>query len=294
MTRATIGSSRPLQQSNVDKGLHSVDPRVDDDEDGNISTSSGTDDDAVLEDDPLGSLEDDSVVKQRKKSQHSAQLSAELDGSVRHHATSRSNIPDDSEHNRIYAEAAGSSRWQEDDVQGRKSTGTGRRVAYDDLTAIDWIFEYTKEKQRLHNLHLRASSFLGQTYVLFDSGHLWLLLILTGIATGVVAAGINTTSDWLGDLKTGYCQSGEDGGRFYLNKSFCCYGYDELAQCRDWVPWSQAMNVASASGVWFVEYVYFLIFSVSDVQQHIEYLIIALACLCNLCWTLSTELCILC
>jgi chloride channel 3/4/5 len=69
-------------------------------------------------------------------------------------------------------------------------------------------------------------------------------------------------SDWLGDLKTGYCSAGVDGGRFYLNKYFCCFGYDEGAQCRDWVPWSLALHVTSAAGKWFIEYVFFIMFSV--------------------------------
>jgi chloride channel 3/4/5 len=44
---------------------------------------------------------------------------------------------------------------------------------------------------------------------------------LTGIAVGVLATGIVITTDWLGDLKAGYC-SIVGGGAFYLNKGFCC------------------------------------------------------------------------
>src|SRR5699024_9553717 len=33
-------------------------------------------------------------------------------------------------------------------------------------------------------------------------------------------------SDWLADLKTGFCKNGEGGGKFYLNRSFCCWGHD--------------------------------------------------------------------
>ena len=106
--------------------------------------------------------------------------------------------------------------------------GPRRRAGYDDLTAIDWIFEYTKERQRLRILYSRATGLLGQAHQLFDASQVWLVLITTGIAAGALAAAIDVASDWLGDLKSGYCKAGEGGGRFYLNRGFCCLGYDGI------------------------------------------------------------------
>ncbi|KAH0536874.1 hypothetical protein FGG08_006277 [Glutinoglossum americanum] len=83
--------------------------------------------------------------------------------------------------------------------------GPGRRVGYDDLTAIDWIFEYTKERQRLRILQSNTKGLLGYAAQLVDASQIWLVLIATGIAAGVLAAGIDIVSDWLGDLKMGYC-----------------------------------------------------------------------------------------
>jgi chloride channel 3/4/5 len=107
--------------------------------------------------------------------------------------------------------------------------GPGRRVGYDDLTAIDWIFEYTKERQRLRVLQSNAKGLLGYATQLVDASQIWLVLIATGIAAGVLAAGIDIVSDWLGDLKTGYCRSGPEGGKFYLNRGFCCWGLEGKA-----------------------------------------------------------------
>lgn len=104
------------------------------------------------------------------------------------------------------------------------SEGPRRRVGYDDLTAIDWIFEYTKERQRLRILYSRAPSILGQARVLLDASQVWLVLIATGLAAGILAASIDVVTDWLGDLKNGYCKSGIGGGRFYLSRGFCCWG----------------------------------------------------------------------
>lgn len=101
--------------------------------------------------------------------------------------------------------------------------GPGRRVGYDDMTAIDWIFEYTKERQRIRLLSSGSKGLWKQLRLLLDASQVWIVLIATGIAVGILAACIDIASNWLGDIKTGYCKS---DGSYYLNKSFCCWGYD--------------------------------------------------------------------
>ncbi|PBP27310.1 chloride channel protein [Diplocarpon rosae] len=140
--------------------------------------------------------------------------------------------------------------------------GPGRRVGYEDMTAIDWIFEYTKERQRLRILYSHATGLVGYAKQFLDASQIWVILIMTGLAVGSFAAAIDVITDWLADLKTGYCSAGFDGGHFYLNQSFCCYGYDEFAKCRDWVSWSLALHITSAGGKWFIEYLFFILFSV--------------------------------
>ncbi|KAL2004279.1 hypothetical protein VTN02DRAFT_4004 [Thermoascus thermophilus] len=140
--------------------------------------------------------------------------------------------------------------------------GPGRRVGYDDLTAIDWIFEYTKERQRKRLLYSTGQGILGHVRQLLDASHVWLVLIATGIAVGVLAASIDIASNWLGDIKTGYCKNGRGGGKFYLNKSFCCWGHEDLSECQDWTPWRKALGVASKAGGYVVEYIFFVLYSV--------------------------------
>lgn len=99
-------------------------------------------------------------------------------------------------------------------------------MGYDDLTAIDWIFEYSKERQRLRVLRSNTAGLVGYLRQLADNSQIWWILIATGILVGAIAAGIDVTSDWLGDLKTGYCSNQSSGGKFYLNKVFCCWGHE--------------------------------------------------------------------
>lgn len=106
--------------------------------------------------------------------------------------------------------------------------GPGRRVGYDNLTAIDWIFEYAKERQRLRVLRGNAAGLLGYFQLLADSSQAWIILVATGVAVGTIAAAIDIASGWLGDLKAGYCSNVKDGGKFYLNKGFCCWGHNGI------------------------------------------------------------------
>lgn len=101
--------------------------------------------------------------------------------------------------------------------------GPGRRI-YDDLTAIDWIFEYTKERLRVRALEGRGGV-VGHLAKAWDASHIWLVLIGTGIMAGVLAAFINIVTNWLGDLKDGYCSH-----TFYLSRNFCCWGLDGLSE----------------------------------------------------------------
>lgn len=140
--------------------------------------------------------------------------------------------------------------------------GPGRRVGYDDLTAIDWIFEYTKERQRLRFLYSQASGIVAQAQQMIDASQIWLVLIGTGMLAGILAASIDVASDWLGDLKTGYCQRGSGGGQFYLNRGFCCWGHEEHSQCQGWTPWGEALHVRSSAGRFIVEYLFFLTYSI--------------------------------
>ncbi|UPX21233.1 chloride channel [Ascochyta rabiei] len=140
--------------------------------------------------------------------------------------------------------------------------GPGRRVGYDDLTAIDWIFEYAKERQRLRYLFSGATGLLGTAKQLADASQVWIILVAAGVLSGGIAAFIDVASDWLADLKTGYCSSVDADGRFYLNKGFCCWGIDTGEQCADWQEWGSAMGIGNGGGKWIVEYIFFILFSV--------------------------------
>ncbi|KAK4033204.1 chloride channel [Parachaetomium inaequale] len=145
--------------------------------------------------------------------------------------------------------------------------GPGRRVGYEDLTAIDWIFEYTKERQRQRALHARTAALrvplLGYLQRLLDASQVWVVLLLSGLAVGALAAGIDVATDWLGDVKYGFCSGEVDGGRFYLGRTACCLGYDEGSQCRGWRRWGEVFGAREGGGRWVVEGGVYLVLAVT-------------------------------
>lgn len=137
----------------------------------------------------------------------------------------------------------------------------GRRVGYENLGAIDWIYEYTKERQRVRRLLATSSGWSGTARQLFHASHVWIVLVATGLLVGIIAAFINIASDWLADIKTGYCKDTKIGTQFYLSKQFCCWGHDEFSRCQDWTPWRKALHIDNLGGAYIVEFIFFVIYA---------------------------------
>lgn len=61
-------------------------------------------------------------------------------------------------------------------------------------------------------------------------------VLMIGICIGVNAALISIITEWLSDIKLGYCSDG-----WWLNQQFCCWEIesDEDVACSSWHPWSK-------------------------------------------------------
>ncbi|KAG4442420.1 hypothetical protein IFR05_002122 [Cadophora sp. M221] len=270
MASSSAGYLPPAEQASSSSSSSRSPPNpttVEDDSDNDDPVASYSRDRKLLYEDPLDQDGEDIISFKRKPKQHpGSRLLSAFSGSG---SNSRQPTPSPRAGTPLGLNTLGESR-DESRNGGSKdggpldwyAEGPGRRVGYEDMTAIDWIFEYTKERQRLRILYSNATGLIGYARQFLDASQVWVILILTGMATGGLAAAIDVITDWLADLKTGYCSAGEDGGHFYLNKYFCCYGYDEFSKCGDWVPWSLALRTTSSGGKWFIEYFFFIAFSV--------------------------------
>ena len=60
----------------------------------------------------------------------------------------------------------------------------------------------------------------------YDAEQAWIVVTIIGIAIGLNAALLNIITEWLSDVKMGYCETG-----FYLNENFCCWGEENGMWC---------------------------------------------------------------
>lgn len=111
---------------------------------------------------------------------------------------------------------------------------------YEDFTTIDWVQDAARENQRRKARRQERAGFFerdGQlgwrrkAWEAYDAGQGWIVVTLIGIAIGINAAFLNIITEWLSDIKLGYCTTA-----FYLNESFCCWGAEE--GCAEWHRWS--------------------------------------------------------
>lgn len=99
---------------------------------------------------------------------------------------------------------------------------------YEDFTTIDWVQDAAREQLRRKARRQEKQGFFergrGPTwrrklYDAYDAGQAWIVVSLVGIAIGLNAAFLNIITEWLSDIKLGYCTTA-----FYLNEQFCCWG----------------------------------------------------------------------
>ncbi|RKO97217.1 hypothetical protein CAUPRSCDRAFT_9927 [Caulochytrium protostelioides] len=59
----------------------------------------------------------------------------------------------------------------------------------------------------------------------------WILALIIGLVTGLVAAYIDVLVEWTTDIRQGYCAR-----QFSASEAMCCLGMEEMG-CPDWRPW---------------------------------------------------------
>ncbi|KAH6607836.1 voltage-gated chloride channel [Trichoderma cornu-damae] len=110
---------------------------------------------------------------------------------------------------------------------------------YEDFTTIDWVQDAAREQARRKARRKRTAGVyrLGQPgwryrlWESYDAAQGWIVVTIIGAAIGLNAAFLNIVTEWLADIKTGYCTTG-----FYLNEKFCCWGED--SGCNQWHRWT--------------------------------------------------------
>lgn len=99
---------------------------------------------------------------------------------------------------------------------------------YEDFTTIDWLQDATREQLRRRVRRQEKASFFEhqggigwrrKLWEAYDAAQGWIIVTFIGAAIGLNAAFLNIATEWLSDIKLGYCKTA-----FYLNEQFCCWG----------------------------------------------------------------------
>ncbi|KAI1933230.1 glycerol ethanol, ferric requiring protein [Ophidiomyces ophidiicola] len=112
---------------------------------------------------------------------------------------------------------------------------------YDNFTTIDWVQDAVHEQARRRAWKKQGARFWDQEGApgwrrkvseAYDAGQAWVVVTIVGIAIGLNAAFLNIVTEWLADVKLGYCTTA-----FYLNEAFCCWEAEQ-GKCPEWRRWS--------------------------------------------------------
>ncbi|KAG1725409.1 chloride channel [Suillus paluster] len=136
---------------------------------------------------------------------------------------------------------------------------------YEDFTTIDWIQDSIVERnRRIRNAKEAQAAHRGprgeitpvwvwaQFWRFLSAGEPWLVISLVGIFIGVNAALISIITEWLSDIKMGYCTDG-----WWLNQQFCCWEVESDEEfCPSWHLWSTATPAR-----WIIYVIFAAIFS---------------------------------
>ncbi|KAL1993199.1 hypothetical protein VTN49DRAFT_3148 [Thermomyces lanuginosus] len=110
---------------------------------------------------------------------------------------------------------------------------------YEDFTTIDWVQDAVQEQRRRRARRREGADFWDKEGAFgwrrkvreaYDAGQTWLVVTIVGAIIGLNAAFLNIVTEWLSDIKLGYCTTA-----FYLNEQFCCWGAD--GECPEWKRW---------------------------------------------------------
>uniref|UniRef100_A0A671N5Y2 Chloride channel protein n=1 Tax=Sinocyclocheilus anshuiensis TaxID=1608454 RepID=A0A671N5Y2_9TELE len=136
---------------------------------------------------------------------------------------------------------------------------------YDDFHTIDWVREKCKDRERHRKINSKKKESAWEfTKSLYDAWSGWLVVTLTGLASGALAGVIDIVADWLNDLKEGVCLSA-----MWFNHEQCCWDSNETTfaerdKCPQWKTWAELiLGQAEGPGSYIMNYFMFTFWALS-------------------------------
>ncbi|NP_001083736.1 chloride channel, voltage-sensitive 3 S homeolog [Xenopus laevis] len=136
---------------------------------------------------------------------------------------------------------------------------------YDDFHTIDWVREKCKDRERHRRINSKKKESAWElAKSLYDAWSGWLVLTLTGLASGALAGFIDIAADWMADLKEGICMTA-----FWFNHEQCCWDskeatFEERDKCPQWQTWADLIiGQAEGPGSYIMNYFMYIFWALS-------------------------------
>lgn len=127
-------------------------------------------------------------------------------------------------------------------TQGQLEEELAQIRRYEDFSTIDWVKDAILERYRQSSFQKRNqndNSWQAWWRMTFETTQTWIVVSLVGAAVGLNSALIAIVTDWLSDIKIGYCSNG-----WWLNQKYCCWEIEQDdGGCDYWVYWSQTLGL---------------------------------------------------
>jgi chloride channel 3/4/5 len=131
---------------------------------------------------------------------------------------------------------------------------------YDDFHTIDWVRDRNRDRLRHKRLNRDGRlSWRGCTLKMWDAGSGWLIVFLVGVSSGLLAGMIDVATEWMSDLKEGWCPSAG-----YYNRESCCWINNDTnlnmieEHCSLWHTWGAYAGVSGDVNEYVVDYIIYV------------------------------------
>ena len=136
------------------------------------------------------------------------------------------------------------------DLAGRKLEYSAERDGdgvYGDFYTIDWVRDRNLDRERYRKMKVRQQlSWKAWCDKKWDAMSGWVLVLLVGVCSGILAGIIDIGALWMSDLKEGICVPWP-----YYDREACCWLTNQTSSnvdhCDDWMTWDELRGHSDSS-----------------------------------------------
>ena len=112
-------------------------------------------------------------------------------------------------------------------------------TVYEDFHTIDWVRDRSRDRERHRKMKRRQLlGWMAWFAKKLDAVSGWVLVLLVGVCSGLLAGIIDIGAAWMSDLKEGICVPWP-----FYDREACCWLSNETSfvvdHCDDWKTWSE-------------------------------------------------------